>query len=102
MKQVQVQQVLLFEPKLCQNGATASRILPECLPGPPGAPGAPRAPPGRGSRGGLFLHVFQFFGCFRGPEAFQRVPGGRGYLLTKYEPKWTHLDLIHAIFDDFP
>ena len=30
-----------------------------------------------------------------------RVPGGRSYLLTKYQPKRTHLDPIHLIFDDF-
>ena len=58
-------------------------------------------PPSGGPWGHLFASFCNF--CrFRGPEAFQRLPGGRGYLLTKYEPKRTHLDLIHAIFDDFP
>ena len=48
------------------------------------------------------MRSFCVFGRFGGPEAFQRLPGGRGSLLTKYEPKLPHLDLIHPIFDDFP
>ena len=62
--------------------------------------GGPR-PQGPGGVRGHFSHFFMFFGRFRGREAFQRVPGGRSYLLTKYELKRTHLDLIHLILDDF-
>ena len=29
------------------------------------------------------------------------VPEGRGYILTKFQLKQRHLDLIHARFDDF-
>ena len=33
--------------------------------------------------------------------AFQGVPGGRGYILTKFGLKRRHLDLVHARFHDF-
>ena len=34
---------------------------------------------------------------FRGREAFRGVSGGRGSVLTKFQLKRRHLDLIHAI-----
>ena len=40
-------------------------------------------------------------GGFRGPEAFQGVRGGRGYILTKFGLKLTHQTLVHTIFHDF-
>ena len=58
----------------------------------------PMEAPMGGPWGLFFVFVVFFVSRFRGPEAFQRLPGGRGYLLTKYEPKRTHLDLIHATF----
>ena len=50
---------------------------------------------------GPFSHFFNLFGRFRGREAFQRFPGARTSVLTKYQPKRTHLDPIHHIFHDF-
>ena len=38
---------------------------------------------------------------FRGPEGFQEVGGGCGYILTKFQPKRTHQTLVHTIFHDF-
>ena len=61
---------------------------------------------GIGGKGGR-----RFFPCFSdflillgglgGPEGFQGVPGGRGYILTKFGLKRRHLDLIHTKFHDF-
>ena len=34
-------------------------------------------------------------------EGFRGVPGGCGYILTKFQVKRRHLDLIHVIFHDF-
>ena len=78
----------------CTGGAAPQRSATGGNRGPQGPPRAPRAQ-------GHFSHFSVFFGCFRGRGAFQGVPGGRGSVLTKYEPKRTHLDLIHHIFDDF-
>ena len=38
---------------------------------------------------------------FGGPEGFQGVPGARGYVLTKFGLKRTHLTLVHTRFHDF-
>ena len=48
-----------------------------------------------------FCDVFSVLGAGRHSRDFQRVPGGRGSVLTKYQPKRTHLDPIHHMFDDF-
>ena len=44
---------------------------------------------------------FSVFCGFRGPEAFQGVRGGHGYILTKFQPKRTHQTQVHTKFDDF-
>ena len=51
--------------------------------GPQGGPRAPEA-------------FFCIFCILEGWEAFQRVPRGRGYVLTKYQLKWSQPDLIHC------
>ena len=71
----------------CTGGAAPQRSAT----GGHRAPGGPRA-------FFAFFFVFMFFGRFKKGEAFH---GGRSYLLTKYQPKRTHLDPIHHIFDDF-
>ena len=52
-------------------------------------------------RGGGKIQFSVFFGGFRGPEEFQGVGGGCGYILTKFQPKRTHQTLVHTIFHDF-
>ena len=52
----------------------------------------------RGDRGKGGKSVTFCFFCFGSPEAFQRGPGGRGYVLTRYGLKSTHLDLVHSRF----
>ena len=58
---------------------------------------------GKGGKGKFygFFGFFDFLGGFGGPEGFQGVPGGRGYILTKFGLKRRHLDLIHTKFHDF-
>ena len=58
---------------------------------------------GKGGKGKFygFFGFFDFLRGFGGPEGFQGVPGGRGYILTKFGLKRRHLDLVHARFHDF-
>ena len=78
----------------CTGGAAPQRSATGGNRGPQGPPRAPRAP-------GHFSHFSVFFCRFEGREAFHRVPGDHGSVLTKYQPKRTHLDPVHPIFDDF-
>ena len=111
MNQVQVPP---FELILCQDVDTASRSPLECLLapqtankseqmrkrtlGPPRAlgPYLPYLPYPRLLRCGEHLRCNLW-----GLEAFRGVPGGRGYIVTKFQPKRRHLDLFHARFHDF-
>ena len=57
-----------------------------------------------GPRGGAKignLRIFSIFGGSGGPEGFQGVPGARGYVLTKFGLKQTHLTLVHTRFHVF-
>ena len=51
--------------------------------------------------GGIFSIFAAFWGGFGSPEGFQGVPGGCGYVVTKFGLKRRHLDLIHAKCHDF-
>ena len=59
---------------------------------------------GPGPQGGDFPDFWPFSGFwagFGGFWAFQGVPGGRGFILTKFVVKRRHLDLVQAGIDDF-
>ena len=81
----------IFTTANCTGGAALQR---SATGGPRGAPGPPWAPE-------AFFESFLIFCHFGSREAFQGVPGGRSYLLTKYQPKLKHLHPIHHIFEDF-
>ena len=49
--------------------------------------------------GGKREIVIFWFVCFSGAGGFQGVPGGCGYVLTKFGPEPTHLDLVHTRVD---
>ena len=49
----------------------------------------------------IFFLIFKFLCGFGGVEAFQRVPGGCGYVLTKFGLKQTHLTLALGQIRDF-
>ena len=59
-----------------------------------------REPGGEEGKISIFM-FFCFLVGFKGPEGFQGVPGGRGYVLTKFGLKRTHLTLVHTRFHVF-
>ena len=58
----------------------------------------PQGGGGRAQRHRIFSDLLAVLG---GREAFQRVPGGGGDVLTKCQLKPRHLDLFHTRFHDF-
>ena len=66
---------------------------------------ANRGPKNRAPMGKIgefsFSPFLGFWGVSGGKGAFRTVPGGRGFILTKLQPKRRHLDPIQAIFHDF-
>ena len=46
----------------------------------------------------MFVDVYS---DFKVPEVFKKLPGGRGFVLTGYEPVGSHGDPVNAFFYTF-